>query len=147
MAQRLNVRRVAKIVADAEVMGTAKAAEKWKVTRRSVERYCKAAREHASPELSESVAEEREELSAECTRARRASMLSILKKIDELVLLCNRPVHLRLVVEAMEKIGEWDTTSMALGQTDAGGTDSSREDRPAQAHQGAPGKPSPPPIH
>lgn len=108
---KLNVPRAAKILVDAEAMGDARAADKWKVDVRTIERY--RARLQTDRDLSDAFAEK----SREAERAWHLVRNRFLREVTEhLLTLCKtaKVDQISDVRQALKDVGELELAREAL---------------------------------
>ena len=109
---RLDRDRAAKILVDATAMGDRKAAEKWKVTERTIRNYRKAL--GTDPELSASFRENAEEAERSWHLIRNRFLRDVTEHLRDLCLKA-KPEQIKDVREAIKDIGELDLAREALG--------------------------------
>lgn len=122
---KFDAERAARVLADAAEFGDAKAAEKWKITTRTVENY--RARLRSDPVLSGSFARIEREETRDWHAARRRFLRAGVDKLRELIAQAG-PDQLDDVSKALERIGNLDVASEALG---VGAERADREDEGA----------------
>lgn len=128
-APNLNLERVAVIVVDAFALGDATAAAKWKISKRTVERY--RARMATDRELSRLVTEKKKAVEADWSAARIRFLRRSIAKLEELVDKAGAD-QIREVAGAIKIVGELEVVSGTLNGEQPG-IDSAGAAAPAHA--------------
>lgn len=128
-APNLNLERVAVIIVDAFALGDATAAAKWKISKRTVERY--RARMTTDRELSRLVTEKKKAVEADWSAARVRFLRKTISKLEALVDQAG-PEQIREVAGAIKIVGELEVVSSTL-DGEQPGTDSAGTAAPAHA--------------
>jgi hypothetical protein len=110
--------RAAHVLVDATYHGDAKAAEKWKITKRTVENY--RARLPKDPHFSSLFASKLKHAEGGWRASRRKTLRAGLDKLSELISKATSPEHIPAVTGAVKVLGELEVTAEALNVGDGG---------------------------
>lgn len=129
-ASNFDIERAAIILVDAFALGDATAAAKWKISKRTVERY--RARMATDTQLSALVAEKKKAAEADWSASRVRFLRKAIAKLETLVDMAT-PEQIREVAGAIKIVGELEVVSSTLdGEqpgTDSAGTAASAHAR------------------